>query len=87
MFFLLTSLLIRGLGIGDVSKLGWLMVVSQYATCANYLFPIPGVGLCLKDVDFFQTYPVAFLVVMLVQYGYLQMTLFQILPLLLELYS
>jgi hypothetical protein len=54
--------------------------------CGLFVFPIPGVGPCLKDVGFIPTYPVAFFIVMLGQYGYLRMTLFQILPLLLELY-
>jgi len=52
-----------------------------------FLFPIPGVGPCLKVVGFFPTYPVAFFIVMLGQNGYLQITMFQILPLLLKLYS
>jgi hypothetical protein len=85
--FFINSLLIRGLRIGDVSNLGWLMVVSQYATCGLFVFPIPGAEPCLKYVGFIPTYPVAFFIVMLDQYGYLRMTLFQILPLLLELYS
>jgi hypothetical protein len=55
--------------------------------CALFIFPIPAVGLYVKDLGFIPTCLVAFFIVMLGQFGSFQMTLFQILPVFLELYS